>query len=211
MNWCGLRHIVLLSGRLFGLRLKSETKSKIHKCNFRHPDKRLTTDEFIKRSIKIHGDKYNYSLVDYISKWSKVKIICPVHGVFEQIAKHHWSGHGCPTCNESKGENNINEYLINHNINFKREYIVEGCKNKRHLRFDFGIFKDKELILLIEFDGEQHFEPFKYFGGDDNLILTQKRDNIKNDYCQEHNIKLLRIKYNQIKQINKILIENVLL
>ncbi len=182
------------------------------KCNrFRHPDKRLTTEEFIKRSIKVHGNKYDYSLVKYQNKWTKVKIICLIHGMFEQVAKHHWLGYGCPLCNESKGENIISKYLINHNVKFKREYIIEGCKDKKHLRFDFGVFKDNELILLIEFDGKQHFESFEYFGGDDNLISIQKRDDIKNNYCQDHNIKLLRIKYNQIKQINKILTENVLL
>ena len=46
--------------------------------------KKLTTDDFIKRSKNIHGDKYDYSLVEYINQKTKVKIICPVHGIFDQ-------------------------------------------------------------------------------------------------------------------------------
>lgn len=46
--------------------------------------KRLDNKEFIKRSIKFHGDKYDYSLVNYINSYTKIKIICPVHGIFEQ-------------------------------------------------------------------------------------------------------------------------------
>ena len=46
--------------------------------------KKLTTNEFINRSKRIHNNKYNYSLVDYIKGTIKVKIICPDHGIFEQ-------------------------------------------------------------------------------------------------------------------------------
>lgn len=44
--------------------------------------KRLTTEEFIKEAKETHGDKYDYSLVDYKSSRKKIKIICPKHGVF---------------------------------------------------------------------------------------------------------------------------------
>jgi len=46
--------------------------------------KRLTTEEFIERAIKIHGNKYDYSLVEYKNTDSKVKIICKNHGIFKQ-------------------------------------------------------------------------------------------------------------------------------
>jgi hypothetical protein len=60
--------------------------------------KRLTQEEFIKRAKEVHGNKYNYSKVFYINAKTKVSIICPEHGVFEQIAGNHLVGNGCPFC-----------------------------------------------------------------------------------------------------------------
>lgn len=61
--------------------------------------KRLSQNDFVKRSAKVHNDKYDYSLVDYQRIDKKIKIICPEHGVFEQIAADHLhNGAGCPAC-----------------------------------------------------------------------------------------------------------------
>lgn len=58
----------------------------------------FTTDIFIKKAKEIHGEKYDYSLVDYVNAKTKVEIICPVHGIFEQIPYNHLSGKGCKEC-----------------------------------------------------------------------------------------------------------------
>jgi len=58
-------------------------------------NKPLTQDEFLKRCKKIHGDKYDYSLVDYKKSHIKIKIICKKHGIFEQLPYQHTNGHGC--------------------------------------------------------------------------------------------------------------------
>lgn len=60
-----------------------------------------TTEQFINESILIHGNKYDYSLVDYINNKSKIKIICPDHGIFEQIPKAHLVGQGCKKCSSA--------------------------------------------------------------------------------------------------------------
>jgi len=60
--------------------------------------RKLTTQEFISKAQSIHGDKYNYSFVNYINARTKIKIICKVHGVFEQKADGHLQGNGCPKC-----------------------------------------------------------------------------------------------------------------
>lgn len=64
------------------------------------------------------------------------------------------------------------------------------------------------LNICIEFDGEQHYIPKDYFGGEKRLLETQINDKIKNEYCKENNIRLIRIKYDQkIENIlNKILL-----
>jgi hypothetical protein len=59
---------------------------------------RITTEEFIEKAKKIHGDKYDYSLTEYKSSRLKIKIICPEHGEFIQKANNHLYGQGCPKC-----------------------------------------------------------------------------------------------------------------
>ena len=72
---------------------------------------KIYTKNFIEKAKNIHGDKYNYSLVDYVTAKTKIKIICSKHGIFEQIPNNHLLNKGCPRCNESKGELQIHNYL----------------------------------------------------------------------------------------------------
>ena len=58
--------------------------------------KRLTLDLFIQHAKEIHGDKYDYSKVNYINSYTKVCIICPIHGTFQQDPHTHFKGCGCP-------------------------------------------------------------------------------------------------------------------
>ena len=60
--------------------------------------KKLTQEEFIKRAREVHGDKYDYSKVEYINANSKVCIICPEHGEFWQTPASHLLGRGCIEC-----------------------------------------------------------------------------------------------------------------
>lgn len=64
--------------------------------------RKLTTQEFIKKARVTHGDKYDYSLVEYKNTNTKIKIICPIHGVFEQAAYSHIKGFGCSACSGLK-------------------------------------------------------------------------------------------------------------
>lgn len=60
--------------------------------------KRITTEEFVKRSSEVHGNKYDYSSTDYVEIFEKVDIICPIHGKFQQSANKHLRGQGCNKC-----------------------------------------------------------------------------------------------------------------
>lgn len=64
-------------------------------------NQRDTTESFIDKVKQIHGDKYSYELVEYVDNNTKVKIICPVHGVFEQLPTNHKSGQGCGKCRKN--------------------------------------------------------------------------------------------------------------
>ena len=62
-------------------------------------------DKFVEKSIKRHGLKYDYSLVNYLDSTTKVKIICPIHGEFLQTPQAHVRGNGCPLCaNKRRGD-----------------------------------------------------------------------------------------------------------
>ena len=146
--------------------------------------KKLTTDEFIENAKEIHGDKYDYSLVEYKKNNIRVKIICKNHGIFTQTPqKHILMNRGCPTCKSSKGELQIFKYLKNYEINFENQYSFKNCRNVLPLPFDFYLPNHN---CCIEYDGIQHFIPIERFGGETEFKLTQLRDKIKNDYCGEN-------------------------
>jgi len=154
---------------------------------------RLTKNIFIQKAKEIHGDKYDYSLVEYINTKTKIKIICKKHGVFEQTPNKHLQNRGCSTCNSSKGELFIKDLLDKNKIKYECQKFFKDCKYLDLLKFDFYLI---DYNICIEYDGEQHYEISSFFGGKEEFINIQKRDNIKNEYCRNNNIHLIRIKYN---------------
>jgi len=156
--------------------------------------KKMTTQDFIKKSNSIHKNKYDYHQVSYINTRIKVKIICPEHGLFEQIPHSHLYGVGCPNCNASKGERVIRDYLDNIGVEYITQHTFIDCFLKKKLRFDFFLpIKN----ICIEYDGRQHFEPIRFYGGITNFKKQIQRDILKNKYCENNNIKLIRISYNE--------------
>ena len=109
-------------------------------------------------------------------------------------------------CINSINESKIAKMLDNGNIKYQTQYTFVDLYSKREcdkLIFDFAIFNknNNSLLYLIEFDGSQHFTYFysennKSWNNKDNFNITRKNDLIKNKYCFEHNIPLIRIPYN---------------
>ena len=174
--------------------LPSNHLSQKQGCPVCSGNKPLTNEEYVEKAIKRHVDKYDYSLVEYISTSKKVKIICPIHGIFEQNSLNHLQGAGCPMCSESKGEKIITHHLLKNKIKYITQHKFNDCKDKRRLPFDFYL---PELNTCIEYDGIQHFKPIEFFGGMSALNENKKRDKIKTDYCINNGINLLRIKYTE--------------
>lgn len=153
------------------------------------------TDYFINKSNIIHNNFYTYGKTIYTSANEKVIITCPVHDDFIQIAYNHTNGCGCPVCKISKGEKNIMNLLKSYNINYIYQKTFDNCKGyKNKLPFDFYL---PDLNTCIEFDGIQHYESVEYFGGEETLKKTLETDKLKNEYCLNNNIRLIRIKYNE--------------
>lgn len=109
----------------------------------------------------------------------------------------------CPQCRESKGERAISKWLDENEFSYKKQIKLEGCRNKRRLPFDFGIFSGDNLVLLIEYDGVQHFDN-RCFGGSGYEAL-RKNDQIKDAFCRKHDIPLLRIPYTELANVDQIL------
>lgn len=153
-----------------------------------------STKSFIVQAEIVHGDIYDYSLVEYANSHKKIKIICPIHGEFEQTPSNHLKNRGCPRCNSSRGESQIRKNLKKLNIKFKEQKTFDGCRNICLLPFDFYL---EDFNMCIEFDGVQHFKPIEFFGGQKDFENRLRNDKIKNEYCLENNIRLKRIKYNE--------------
>lgn len=122
--------------------------------------------------------------------------------VWDVIAASFLVGNRCPQCMNGKSHDSIkiNSILSKTNLFYLKEYTMENCRNIRLLPFDFAIIKDKQLVL-IEYDGEQHFESVEFWGGDEGLKITQQRDQLKNKYCVDNNIPLIRIPYWESEQL----------
>lgn len=201
-------YIICSSHGVISMRASDHCLGK-HNCPRCSHNIKLTNELFIERSTKIHGNKYDYSLVDIGSKNNKerVKIFCKSHGVFEQSINCHLRNRNCPRCKTSKGENLIENTLIENNISYERQKKFDDLIDKSKLLFDFYI---PSFNLLIEYDGKQHFVPVKRFGGDVGFINTKRRDSLKDTYCILNNIKLIRIPYTLIDdEIEKIILDNV--
>lgn len=96
---------------------------------------------------------------------------------------------------ESNGEKIVRLWLEEHNIPFEKEYPFEDLRglNNGYLRFDFKI---KNKPILIEFQGEQHYRPVEFYGGEEGFIIRQIHDKLKRNYCNKNHYKLIEIPYN---------------
>lgn len=176
--------------------------------------KQHTTESFIKISVEEHGYKYDYSKVVYKNNSTQVVIICPKHGEFKQMAKKHMEGSNCPRCFESKGEKLIAKILDDNTIQYTSQKTFNDCRSiKQNRKFPFDFYLPK-YNLIIEYDGEQHFEPIIFRGttkkqANKNFKQVQINDATKNEYCLKNNVNLLRIPYTNIADVEKIILEKI--
>lgn len=128
--------------------------------------------------------------------------------------KHSWvapiysrtnGGSGCPTCSESKGEKRVANSLDSLNVRYEKEYYFTNLigRGGGFLKFDFALIgANNKVTALVEFDGPFHFN--KLFKGDGHELLVV-HDRVKNNYCQEYNLPLLRIPHWDIEKTHELL------
>jgi hypothetical protein len=123
---------------------KPKNHLKSHGCSKCSGNYTLTTEEFIEKSILVHGDKYDYSKVDYINSNKKVLIICKTHGDFLQIPVcHYWKKAGCPKC-------------ANKNVTTKE--FIEKSKLIHGDKYDYSKvdykYSNKDVIIICKIHGD---------------------------------------------------------
>lgn len=123
------------------------------------------------------------------------------NGHFSKIHTGNWGK--IKTCRQCKnsysfGELVVQEILQKMQINFKEEYQFQDCVYQAPLRFDFYL---PDYNCCIEYDGIQHFKKTNF--SHDNFETRQKRDQIKNQYCQNNNIVLIRIPYTDLDLVDE--------
>lgn len=139
-----------------------------------------TSEQFINESKKIHDDKYNYSLVDYINNYTKVSVICQIHGIFKQTPNNHLRGQGCSKCSHIKinefNTSNLNEFITKSNLKHKNKYdysLVE-YKNGR-----------TKVVIICHIHGKFEQTPNAHRKGQgchkcSNLNISKMRSEILN-------------------------------
>ena len=150
-------------------------------------NKKMTTEDFIKKASVIQNNFYDYSKVEYKNTETKVCIICPEHGEFWQTPHCHLTGVGCPLCSKVKNINETSLYeFINANISEKvireKHFPWLGAKS-----LDIYIPK---YNIGIEYQGVQHFKALDFFGGEKSFKETLERDRIKYNLCKLNDTKL---------------------
>jgi very-short-patch-repair endonuclease len=159
-----------------------------------HTKQKLTENEIIRRSKEVHGDKFDYSKVNYINSKIPINIKCNhCNNMFQQNYRNHIiQNKGCPLCENRKTEKILYDYLITIYSNIIREFKQEWCKNKNCLPFDFCI---SELNIIIELDGNQHFEQVMNWKTPEE---NQKTDKYKMKCANENNYSVIRIIQNDV-------------
>ena len=155
--------------------------------------------------IKLNNKPFTLLSKKYVNNITDLKFKCDICGeIFYNAWVYIYDNYGCNLCTTSRGELKVKQFLDFYSMEYQRQYIFKDCKNIRNLRFDFYVNG-----VCIEYNGIQHYEPVEQFGGVKAFKYTQKRDQIKRDYCRSKNIKLIEIPYWDFDNIESILTQEL--
>jgi Pyruvate/2-oxoacid:ferredoxin oxidoreductase delta subunit len=150
-------------------------------------------EKFIKRV-----SENNHCLLDnYINSRTKVHIRCGKSHIFSIAPTDYMRGNGCSVCNESSGEQSIRTVLDYLSIPFKKDHIFEFLPKRK---YDFT-FMINTTVVVIEWDGVQHFEFINHFHNDEKEFEERQRvDILKTQTVLDHRYKIIRIDYTWLKK-----------
>ncbi len=121
---------------------------------------RLTTEEFISRARRVHGNKYDYALAEYSGTYLPVRIICREHGEFEQKPNNHLDGHGCKTCGRLAAANAGRS---------NTEQVIAKAKRVHGDKYDYSLVSyernDLPVKIVCPAHGEFEQKPQSHLSG----------------------------------------------
>ena len=133
--------------------------------------RKVTTEEFIKKAIEIHGDKYDYSKVKYENAKTKICIICPIHGEFWQTPDLHLQGHGCNLCNGK--------------IQISKDEFVKRANLIHNNKYDYSktnyINYHTKVCIVCPIHGEFWQEPANHLSGRGCRLCSRNSYNYSTD------------------------------
>lgn len=145
--------------------------------------RKLTTEEFIEKARKVHGDKYDYSKSVYINAVTPVTITCPIHGDFQQTPNSHLSGRNCPKCTQ--------------NIKRTNEEFIEEARKVHGNRYDYSkvnyINNSSKVCIICPEHGEFWQIARNHLYGDDCPKCAVKDRSKKNRWDTQKFIEKARI------------------
>jgi very-short-patch-repair endonuclease len=163
--------------------------------------KKSTKEDFIKKAIEIHGDKYDYSGVEYIGNKLKVNIICLLHGEFYQRPNDHLSGYGCKKCQYKKtsSENKFTNELF-----IKRANLIHSSKyDYSFVRYDG--YENKIKIVCLK-HGEFMQSPHSHLSGAGCPSCKESRgENKVTEILMKNNIKFQKqVTFNNLRDVSNL-------
>lgn len=187
-------------------------KHRCDKCGINiKKDKFIKTTDMYKKEVEAIDNNFEV-LEPYNGSHCKIKhLYKPKNIIFEISPTNFLEGKRGYWKGSSKAEDYIYNYLTSKNIKFIHQHTFENLISIRKLKFDFAIIDaNNKLLKLIEYDGEQHYFPVRFGGIDiikseENFKYLQNLDEMKNRYCRDNNIELIRIPYWDFDKIEKIL------
>lgn len=155
------------------------------------------TDFFIEKSLKIHGNKYDYSKVEYLNTKSKVKIICKEHSEFLQTPNDHIQGNGCPECGRLKTnfEKYKNKPTTLYYVKINEFYKIGLTQYGISKRF----FNDLKQGVNIEI-----IKTWEFLDGIDAYYIEQKVLRITTKFHVKKNISPIKVGWRELRSKNVI-------
>ena len=191
---------------------------KCRECAGRHQSVEQRRDKFLQRAAERYGATlFDLSRVpgQYVNNDTRVEVRCLRHDYWYSVTPDTFlrkSG-GCPICNTSQGEMEIQLWLTAHGVSFEREPIWQHHNPRCHREYIKPDFYLEHQQTVIEYNGIQHYEAVAHFKKDKphwTLADQQERDRTLRDLCRERHLRLLEIPYTDFDRIGDILTENLL-
>lgn len=166
--------------------------------------KKLIIEEFIERARKVHGDKYDYSKVEYKNNKTKVCIICPIHGEFWQLPCDHLSGNGCKECGVDKRTKEKTKTL---------EQFITDARKIHGDKYDYSkvnyVDAHTKICIVCPIHGEFWQKPYAHLNGQDCPLCVHKSTKYTVDEWIRQAKKVHGDKYDYSKVVYKGKIEKI--